>query len=83
VANVPVSQVKLAGNREPRIWVAWEDVTAQQIHLAHTQGGAPLAELPGSSLQGETPAIDPADGRWMLVGQHDSVTVALQGDVLD
>jgi len=77
-AGVPVSQVKLGGNRHARIWVAWEDATTGHIRVAYTNDGAPLAEVVHADLPVNSPAIAAVDGRWILAGQvEDRLRVVL------
>jgi hypothetical protein len=79
VAGVPVSQVKLGGNRQDRIWVAWEDKTTQRLRLAYADGGAPLVEVDAVHLEAHDPALAVGDGRWALAAQAEGNTVVLTG----
>jgi len=79
VAGVPVSQVKLGGNRQARIWVAWEDKTTQRLRLAHTEGGGPLVEIEDAHLEAHGPALAVAHGRWAMTGEAEGNTVVLTG----
>jgi hypothetical protein len=78
VTGVGVSQVKLSGNGQPTVLVAWEDKLAQIVRIGYTNKGR-IEPLPGVFDGGILPAVGAGASGWIVAAQHESDAVIVSG----
>lgn len=67
--GVGVSQVRLSGHGQDRVWLAWEDKNRDDIQVAYSDGGGTLKKidaLPSAS----SPALIVSPEVWITAGQE-------------
>ncbi len=78
VTGVGVSQVKLSGNGQPSVLIAWEDKTTQLVRLGYTVDGG-IQPLEGAFDAGMLPAVATGANGWIAVAQQESDAMIVSG----
>ncbi len=76
--DVPISQIRLSGDGEAHVWLAWEDLTSETIHWAQTNPDGSLTRFPNTPLAGTDPALAGTASGVTLVSQNGNSIGTLQ-----